>query len=95
MIREFEACLEEFGVVPEPVRRIVRQVEERGGAAKISGAGSLAGPGAGSLLVYHPRPEDIAGWDFLRPLTALDLWLGAPGVWLEEPGIPFGGEIEL
>jgi mevalonate kinase len=90
LIREFEACLEELGVVPRRVKEIVRRVEEHGGAAKISGAGSLTGPGAGSLLVYHPQPAKINGWDFLRPLTPLDLWLGAPGVWLEEPGPTFG-----
>ena len=47
------------------VRALVRQVEAAGGAAKISGAGSLTGPGAGSLLVYHPDPEWISGWSFL------------------------------
>lgn len=88
LIREFEGCLERLGVVPEAVREIVRRVESRGGAAKISGAGALSGRGAGSLLVYHPRPEEIGGWEFLRDLTALDLRLGAPGVRVEneEPG---------
>ena len=48
-------------------RALVRQIEAAGGAAKISGAGALSGPGAGSLLVYHPDPEWISGWSFLRP----------------------------
>ena len=53
-LRESQRLLEELGVVPDPVRRLVRRLEEHGVAAKISGAGSLAGPGAGAVLVYDP-----------------------------------------
>jgi mevalonate kinase len=80
LIRESEVCLEELGTVPEPVRAAVRQVEALGGAAKISGAGSLAGPGAGSLIVYHPEPERIAGWAFLQPYRFHPVHLGASGL---------------
>jgi len=83
LFRECEACLEELGVVPEAVRTVVRQVEAEGGAAKISGAGSLAGPGAGSLLVYHPQPERISGWPFLQPFPFHPVHLGADGLRLE------------
>ena len=83
LIRECEACLEELGVVPEPVRAVVRQIESAGGAAKISGAGSLAGPGAGSLLVYDPHPDEVSGWSFLRPFPFHPVSLGAPGLRLE------------
>jgi mevalonate kinase len=83
MIRECEACLEELGVVPAPVRDLVRRIEAEGGAAKISGAGSLAGPGAGSLLVYHSEAERISGWPFLSPLAAHPVHLGAAGLRLE------------
>lgn len=84
-LRTFEACLEEIGVVPEPVQEIVRRVEELGGAAKISGAGALSGTGAGSLLIYHPRGEVVEDWDFLGKLERLDLRLGARGLCREEP----------
>lgn len=83
LIRECEACLEELGVVPAPVRELVRKIEAAGGAAKISGAGSLAGPGAGSLLVYDSDAERISGWPFLSPLTAHPVHLGAAGLRLE------------
>lgn len=83
-LREFEACLEEIGVVPEPVREIVRRVESLGGAAKISGAGALSGPGAGSLLIYHPRDEVVEEWAFLGKLERLDLRLGARGLYRED-----------
>ncbi len=79
LIREHQACLEALGVVPEPVRTLVRRVEAAGGAAKVSGAGSLAGPGAGSLLVYHADPEAAAGWEHLRPFAHLPVHLGAAG----------------
>ncbi|HEY0514892.1 MAG TPA: hypothetical protein VGH73_23560 [Thermoanaerobaculia bacterium] len=83
LIRECEACLEELGVVPPAVRGLVRRIEAAGGAGKISGAGSLAGPEAGSLLVYHPEPERISGWSFLQPLPFHPVRLGAPGLRLE------------
>jgi mevalonate kinase len=75
LFREFQACLEALGVVPEAVRRRVRAVEAAGGAAKISGAGALAGPGAGSLLVIPPHPRDLG-----HGLESLDVRLGAPGL---------------
>jgi mevalonate kinase len=84
-IREQQACLEALGVVPAAVREVARRVEAAGGAAKVSGAGSLAGPGAGSLLVYHPEPERIAHWSFLAPFPFYPVHLGAAGFHLGEP----------
>ncbi len=88
VMREAEACLEELSVVPEPVRARVRRIEAAGGAAKISGAGSLAGPGAGNLLVYHPEAERIDAWTQSGgPLAALERYpvnLGVPGARVEE-----------
>ena len=77
LIRECQACLEELGVVPEEVRSLVRRIEAEGGAAKVSGAGSLSGPGAGSVLVYHPETERIAAWPFLQSLSFHSVRLGA------------------
>jgi mevalonate kinase len=86
LIREHEACLEDLGVVPAEVRALVRRVEAAGGAAKISGAGSLSGPGAGSLLVYHPDPGQVSHWQFLRPFLFHPVHLGAPGFHREDLG---------
>lgn len=83
LVRECGSCLEELGVVPQSVRAVLRRIEAEGGAAKISGAGSLAGPGAGSLLVYHPEAERISDWPFLRAYPAHCVHLGAPGLRLE------------
>ncbi len=78
-MRDFEACLEAIGVVPAPVRDIVKQVEGNGGAAKISGAGALSGTRAGSLLVTHPEPQRMDSWTFLDELERLDVGLGSRG----------------
>lgn len=50
-IRENHRLLVEIGVVPEQVSAFVREIEQAGGAAKICGAGSVAGDAAGVLLV--------------------------------------------
>ncbi len=83
-LREFESCLEEIGVVPLRLQGLVRAVEARGGAAKISGAGALSGTAAGSLLVYHPEPQQPDAWECLRELKKLDVGLGAQGVRVED-----------
>jgi mevalonate kinase len=83
LIRECQICLEALGVVPPAVRVLVKRIEAKGGAAKISGAGSLAGPGAGSLLVYHREAERISRWPFLRPFRAYPVHLGAAGLRME------------
>lgn len=79
LISEAQACLEALGVVPGEVRSAVREIEAAGGAAKISGAGSLAGPGAGSLLVYHPDPGGLRACSMLKSFPFHEVHLGAPG----------------
>lgn len=80
LIHACQAGLEELGVVPAPVRELVRRIEGEGGAAKVSGAGALTGHGAGSLIVLHPEPERIASWRFLDHLTRYPVSLGGPGL---------------
>jgi mevalonate kinase len=80
LIRECQSSLEGLGVVPPAVRDVIRRIEAEGGAAKISGAGSLSGPGGGSLLVYHHDPERISRWPSLRPYSAHSVHLGAAGL---------------
>jgi mevalonate kinase len=57
LMRRYERCLEQIGVVPESVREVVRAVETLDGGAKISGAGTLSGDAAGCLLVHGPANE--------------------------------------
>lgn len=93
ILREAEAGLEALGVVPAPVRELVRRVEAEGGAAKVSGAGSLAGPGAGNLIVYHPEPERIERWGFLAGCRRYRVELGAPGARVEPSSGGAGAEV--
>jgi len=78
-LRQFEEGLEALGVVPPAIQDLVRSIETKGGAAKISGAGALTGSGAGSLLVYHPDP-DAALWTHLQHLSEFNVRLGVEGV---------------
>jgi mevalonate kinase len=80
LIRECHACLQALGVVSEEVGALIRRVEAEGGAGKLSGAGSLSGPGAGCVLVYHPDTDRIAAWPFLRSLSFHAVHLGANGL---------------
>lgn len=52
IIREGEKNLESIGVCSSEVKKIIRQIEKVGGAAKICGAGLDSGP-TGVLLCYH------------------------------------------
>lgn len=78
-VRRAEAALETLGVVPEPVRRRLRQLEAAGGAGKISGAGALSGAAAGCVLALAPAEEASAGPG--APIT------GAPGTGEPLPGL--------
>lgn len=84
-IRRFEAGLEALGVVPPAMAGLIRRIERKGGAAKISGAGALCDgrdgrPGAGMLLVHHEEPDRIRQWSFLDGLPPVDAHLGGPGL---------------
>lgn len=88
LVRSYQRDLEALGVVPGPARRLVRQIEDRGGAAKISGAGALSSPpdgppAAGAMLVYHPEPRVVGGWEALAGLPVYDVRVGAGGFRLE------------
>jgi mevalonate kinase len=81
-VRGFQRCLEELEVVPSPVAEAVRRVEAAGGAAKLSGAGSLSGSAAGCLIVLWP-PQSRAEADLdaiLGDYRPLDARLGVNGL---------------
>lgn len=83
-VRTYQRGLERLGVVPEAVREAVRAVERAGGAAKLSGAGSLAGPGAGCLLVFHPDAAAVGAVEALDPYLRYPVRLAAAGLREEE-----------
>ena len=80
----YERYLEELGVVPMDVRLAIRQVEEGGGAAKISGAGALTGAAAGCLLAYWPDDTPRERPVKLRTYPRQEVELGTEGLRIEE-----------
>lgn len=59
-IRANHRLLQRIGVVPDKVANFISEVEARGGAAKICGAGAVAGDNAGIvLLVADQNMQDI------------------------------------
>lgn len=52
--------LSRIGVVPDASTHFIQAVEDAGGAAKISGAGSVRGDYAGVKLVYMPDADEMA-----------------------------------
>ena len=77
-VRAYQRCLESIGVVPAAVRELVREIEGKGGAAKLSGAGASSGTCAGCLLVISPRESELPGG-----LDEIDASLAAEGVRVE------------
>lgn len=62
LLRNINCCsdqLERLGVVPPTARAIIDAVREAGGAAKITGAGSLGGEHVGTLLAVHEHPARL------------------------------------
>lgn len=69
-MRENHRLLQYIGVVPDKVAKFISEIEERGNAAKISGAGAISGSNAGIVLVVGEKPIlDIAkhyGYEILQ-----------------------------
>lgn len=59
-IRENHRLLMQIGVVPEKVQNFIAAVEKVGGAAKICGAGAVAGDAGGIIWLVCPSKLDIS-----------------------------------
>jgi len=62
-IRENHKLLVQLGVVPPSIQQFIKKIEQRGGAAKICGAGSISGNSAGMIWVHAAAEQ-------LQPLLA-------------------------
>jgi len=59
-VRSNHRLLVQLGVVPTPVQDFIAGIENAGGAAKISGAGAIAGTAAGMVLVFSDeQPTEL------------------------------------
>lgn len=57
---ENHRLLQHIGVVPEKTAKLITAIEACGGAAKISGAGSIRGENGGVIIAWHPDQEALA-----------------------------------
>ncbi len=55
-VRENHRLLTKIGVVPKPLQRFIHDVEQWGGAAKVCGAGAVAGDAGGVVMVIAETP---------------------------------------
>ena len=67
-IRDNHRLLVDIGVVPNPVRAAIADLERRGGAVKVCGAGCVRGPAAGALLARGVPDKALPStWSALSP----------------------------
>lgn len=61
LIRENHRLLNRIGVVPAPISALIEKIEQAQGAAKVSGAGAVAGDAGGLVLAWMPKgsPADL------------------------------------
>ncbi len=83
LIMENENYLENLGVVSESTKKLIRSIENLGGAAKITGAGGKKG-NSGILIAYHPRPYVLLNFAKGNGITTLQVKLGRKGVKVEK-----------
>jgi hypothetical protein len=80
-----EHTLEQMGVVSKKIEPLLREIEGRGGAAKILGGGGVQ-DSVGFLLCYHPDIPSIESIIKSYGYTFEPVMLGEDGVRLEMRG---------
>lgn len=86
LLSQNQRLLEDLGVVGQKAKKIAREIENLGGAAKICGAGGLK-KGSGILLCYHQSPQGLLNFAQKNNLKNYQLKLGAEGL-RNENGVP-------
>lgn len=81
-IEHGEKNLELLGVVPPFAKSLIREIEKKGGAAKICGAGGKT-KGAGILLAYHQDKKELEKLSHAQKFGCLPVQLGTEGVRIE------------
>lgn len=80
VIKENQRLLEHIGVVPQTTQAFIREIEARGGVAKVCGAGSVKGEQGGAVLVHMPDADAMTTLMAKHPkLTASKLRLATKG----------------
>ncbi len=79
IIKMGEENLEKIGVVSDYVKKIIRNIEESGGAAKICGAGGTT-KATGIILIYHTDLQKLKEVLKSHKLTPSQVTLGVEGL---------------
>jgi mevalonate kinase len=79
IIREGGRNLESIGVVSDLAKQLIRDIEKKGGSAKMCGAGGKK-KGSGVVLAYHINPEVIRDVAHAHKFISFLLQLGCEGV---------------
>lgn len=82
IIKAGEKNLESIGVCSVEVKRIIRQIENIGGAAKVCGAGAFNGP-TGIVLAYHSDANKLTAAIKSYKLPYYNTALGVEGLKIE------------
>lgn len=82
-IKKGERNLEKLGAVSEFAKKIIREIEQSGGAAKICGAGGKT-KGAGIILVYHSDSSILKNLLKSYSLSYLKVFFGEEGVRIDK-----------
>jgi mevalonate kinase len=68
-VKDNHRLLDEIGVVPARINKFICNIEHKGGAAKISGAGCIKGPHAGLVIAFMDTdPQELChefGYQFI------------------------------
>ena len=59
MLRHNHQLLKRIAVVPAKIERFIAELESVGGAAKLCGAGAIAGDGGGVMLIAHEDQREL------------------------------------
>lgn len=78
-VKKGQQNLEKLGVVGKKAQSIIRQIEEIGGAAKISGGGGFK-TGSGLLVCYHPTPKKLTQLASKNNWEIIEVTLGEKGL---------------
>jgi len=81
-ISQNQMLLEKIGVVSKNVKKLVRLIEQKGGVAKISGAGGIK-TGSGIIIGYHQKPDIIKQIAKEFGYNTFQVKLGGEGVKIE------------
>lgn len=79
LITKNERLLEEIGVVGQKAKKIIKQIEKLGGAAKICGAGGVK-RGSGIALAYHKDLDVVRRFCRKNNLECFEVELGGEGL---------------